>query len=85
MSKTTVSAVNAEGEARTPVEVGALGHTLCLDITVEGVQVEALVDSCSEVTIISRSFFARDREMLQGKREIFTSVSGTITGFVWQE
>ena len=48
--------MNAAGEARTLVEVGALGRTLCLDVTVEGVQVEALVDSCSEVTIISRSF-----------------------------
>ena len=28
LSKTTVSAVNAEGETRTLVEVGALGHTL---------------------------------------------------------
>ena len=56
LSKTTVSAANATGEACTPVEVGALGHTLCLDVTVEGVQIEALVDSCSEVTIISRSF-----------------------------
>ena len=55
LNKTTVSAVNATGEVYTPVEVGALGHTLCLDITVEGVQVEALVDSCSEVTIISHS------------------------------
>ena len=55
LNKTTVSAVNATGEVHSPVEVGALGHTLCLDITVEGVQVEALVDSCSEVTITSRS------------------------------
>ena len=51
-NKTTVSAVSATGD---PVEVSASGHTLCLDLTVEGVQVEALVDTCSEVTIISRS------------------------------
>ena len=55
LSKTTVNKVSATGEGHTPVEVGVLGHTLCLDLMVEGVQVEALVDTCSEVTIISRS------------------------------
>ena len=35
--------------------MGARGHTLCLDVVIGGVPTEALVDSCSEVTIISRS------------------------------
>ena len=55
LSKTTVNRISAIGRDCTPVEVGVLGHTLCLDVTIEGVQVEALVDSCSEVIIISRS------------------------------
>ena len=35
--------------------VAVQGHTLYLDVVIDGVPVEAMVDSCSEITIISRS------------------------------
>ena len=83
----TISAVSAT-EVCTPIEVGALGCTLCLDVTAEGVQVEALVDFCSEVTIhvISRSLLHKIRKSCKERGdETFTSVGYTVTGTVWQD
>ena len=55
LEEAAVSAVSSGSEDKSVTRVGARGHTLCLDVVIGGVPTEALVDSCSEVTIISRS------------------------------
>ena len=82
LSKTTVNRISATG---VPVEVGVLGHALCLDVMIEGVQVEALVDSCSEVTIISRSLLHEIGKCCKEQGETFASVGNIVTGIVWEE
>ena len=55
LEEAAVSAVSAEEKDKVVTKVGARGRTLSLDVVVDGVPVEALVDSCSEVTIVSRA------------------------------
>ncbi len=43
----------------------AVGHTLELDVLVDGVQLAAMVDTGSQSSIISRSLFHRDGRQLR--------------------